>query len=403
LATKNKLFCECKTFTESDFKFNFIRRLRPTQSELGQIDPAALFEFKKGTTIKYLAGKESACLVEADEEPPHDINKEAIETAMLIALILNSNIVDEMHVMRKIVIDGSNTTGFQRTLIVALGGALKVGNKTIPIQTICLEEDACRLLNEGEKVREYSLDRLGVPLIEVSLAPFTGTPQEVQEVALALGRLLRSTKRVARGLGTIRQDLNISIKNGGVVEVKGIQKLDLLGKIVEFEIHRQLALLNLSNKLKERGLTSNDFNEEFLDVSDIFKDTSSSILKRALERKDWIIALKLKNCKDLLKYEPYPDVRLGKELADLVRFYGLGGIIHSDELPNYGISEQEVNQVRERLGLYDEDAFILLTGSEYSVQEALKAVVNYLRELIKGVPSETRGPTPDGKTRFTRP
>ncbi|MCX8191932.1 MAG: Glu-tRNA(Gln) amidotransferase subunit GatE, partial [Nitrososphaerales archaeon] len=364
LATKSKLFCECSNLPETDFQFNFIRRLRPTQSELGQIDPAALFEFKKGMSIKYLAGSKSACLVEADEEPPHDINKEAIESAILIALMLKSNVVDEIHVMRKIVIDGSNTTGFQRTFIVALGGALQVGNKTIPVQTICLEEDACRLLNEGDKSREYSLDRLGVPLIEVALAPFTGTPQEVQEVALALGRLLRSTKRVARGLGTIRQDLNISIKGGGIVEVKGVQKLDLLGKIVEFEVHRQLALIEVGKRLRDSGLTPNDFNEDFVDVSDIFKGTGSLILKRALERRDLIIASKLKNCKGLLKYEPYPDVRLGKELADLVRFYGLGGIIHSDELPNYGISEDEINRVRERLRLDDEDAFIILIGSE---------------------------------------
>ena len=75
LDTKEKLFCSCepKLFKE-DPEFTFIRRLRPTQSELGQIDSAALFEFKKEKKIQYEATNDTACLVEMDEEPPHDLN-----------------------------------------------------------------------------------------------------------------------------------------------------------------------------------------------------------------------------------------------------------------------------------------------------------------------------------------
>jgi glutamyl-tRNA(Gln) amidotransferase subunit E len=49
LDTEKKLFCDCPTtMSEAEPSVRFLRRLRPTQSELGQVDPAALFEFQKG-------------------------------------------------------------------------------------------------------------------------------------------------------------------------------------------------------------------------------------------------------------------------------------------------------------------------------------------------------------------
>ncbi len=379
------------------------RRLRPTQSELGQIDPAARFEFAKGLTIKYEVGRDSSCLVEADEEPPHPLNMEAVCTSLIIALALDSQPVDELHIMRKIVIDGSNTTGFQRTLIVALGGELKVGGRTVPVQAISLEEDAARLLGESEGVREYGLDRLCVPLIEVALAPVTGPPKEVQEVALALGRLMRSTRLVSRGLGTIRQDINISILGGKVVEVKGVQKLDLLEKIVQFEALRQLSLTQLKNKLEDRGLSPEDFRNEPIDVSDLLKNTNSSVLKKALKKGRRIFAIQLKGISGLLGFEPYPDIRFGRELADVARFYGLGGLLHSDELPDYDLTQTEVDKVGGELHLNESDGFLLLTGEEERLRQVCEAVMQRVRDAFIGVPAETRGSTPDGKTRFIRP
>ena len=266
LATKNKLFCHCEEFQSNEFEFSFNRRLRPTQSELGQVDPAAMFEFKKGKMINYHANRKSSCLVEADEEPPHDLNMEAVESALIVALALKSKIVDELHTMRKIVIDGSNTTGFQRTIIVALGGLLKTKNRDVPVQTICLEEDAARLFVDYDGYREYYLDRLCIPLVEMALAPVEGSPEEIQEIALSLGRLLRATRRVARGLGTIRQDINVSVKGGRVVEVKGIQKLDLISKIVEFEALRQSGLMEIKNELEKRGVKPEDISLSLIHI-----------------------------------------------------------------------------------------------------------------------------------------
>jgi glutamyl-tRNA(Gln) amidotransferase subunit E len=403
LATSTKLFCKCKPIDEEHQTPRFQRRLRPSQSELGETDPAALFEFKKKKPFKYYVGEHSACLVEADEEPPHPINEEAVDTALIIALALNSTPVDEIHVMRKIVIDGSNTTGFQRTAIIALGGVLKTRIGNIPVQTICLEEDAARLLGEDGGVRSYGLDRLCIPLVEVALAPFTASPEEVQEVAYTLGRLMRSTGRVMRGLGTIRQDINISIRGGAVVEVKGVQNLDLISKIVDFEAKRQHFLMKVAEELRRRGVTFENAVGEVKELNDVFKQTSSKIIKKVLDAGGAVVGLALRGFKGLLKLEEYPNIRLGKEFADLVRFYGIGGIFHSDELPAYGISEEEVAKVREELKVGDEDAYILVAGDRSVLEDAIKAISERARAAVNGVPPETRGPTPEGATRFIRP
>jgi len=395
LATTHKLFCNCKPIEIEEHNIKFIRRLRPTKSELEEYDKAALFEFKKGKLIRYLANNINACLVEADEEPPHDINNEALEIALILSLALNANIVDEIHVMRKIVIDGSNTTGFQRTMLIALGGEIN----GVKIQTISLEEDAGRLIEEDELSKSYSLDRLGVPLIEISLEPVTKSPEEVVELALRLGRLLRASKMVVRGLGSIRQDVNISIKNGNVVEVKGVQKLDQLKKVIEYEMKRQHGLLIIASKLREK---INKINYKVEDVSNIFKNTNARVIKKALGN-GIVKAIKIDGIAGMLGFEPYEGIRLGKELSELVRFYGLGGIFHSDELPAYGISNEEVLNVKNILGVNDNDGIIILVGKESNVNDAITAIIERLNQALEGVPKETRGATDDGKTIYSRP
>ena len=177
--------------------------------------------------MNYIAPFETTCLVEADEEPPHPISLEGLDTALIFGLSLDSRVLDEVHVMRKIVVDGSNTSGFQRTAVIALGGELRYAKeKRVKVQSISLEEDAARTIKDEKGGRTYALDRLGTPLVEVALAPIEGSPADAEEAAKTLGKLMRSTGRVARGIGTIRQDLNISVMNGKVIEVKGVQRLD---------------------------------------------------------------------------------------------------------------------------------------------------------------------------------
>lgn len=401
LATRNKLFCSCTCVDATSYDHEFARRLRPTQSELGEYDPAALFEFGKGRLIKYLASKGSSCLVEADEEPPHDVNRDALDTVLIIALALNSNIVEEIHVMRKIVIDGSNTTGFQRTMLAANGGWLETPMGRVKVQGISLEEDAAKIISDDGRTRTYGLDRLGTPLIEIALEPVTGSPEEIMQVALILGRLMRASKRVARGLGTIRQDVNISIAGGGVIEVKGVQKLDQLVKVIEYEMKRQHGLQLISKKLAERGLASTG--DLVVDVSSAFNSSSSKVIRKALESGGVIKAIRLKGFKGMLSYEPYEGIRLGRELGELVRFYGLGGVFHSDELPASGIGKEEVSAVAGMLSLGEGDAFVMVAGVGSDVDAAANAITERIRYALAGVPAETRAATNDGRTVYSRP
>ena len=401
LATSKKLFCKCRPTESDEYTEKFSRRLRTAKSELGELDPAALFEKTKSKKINYYANSQSSCLVEKDEEPPHDLDHDAKKISLLISSMLESKIFSEIHVMRKTVIDGSNTTGFQRTMLVSQGGNLKVNTKKIGVQAVCLEEDAAKLLMDEQHERNYSLDRLGVPLVEIALEPVSTKPSEVKEIALTLGRLLRATRMVKRGIGSIRQDVNISVMNSGVVEVKGVQQLDQLEKIIGYEAKRQHGLILIAEKLKKLSITIS--NEDVFDVTEVLKDCESKIIQKALKSKAKIKAIRIRNFSGMFGFEPYPGIRLGKEIGHLVRFFGIGGVFHSDELPNYGINDPYVDKIRKYLELVDVDGFLIIAGEDPKLDYAIDSIIKRIQDATDGVPAETRATTQDGETIFLRP
>ncbi len=406
LNTKHKLFCNCPTeLVERKPEYIFVRKLRPTRSELGEVDIAALFEWKRGRRYVYESYEDHVCLVEGDEEPPHNLNPEALEIALTAALMLHSKPVDEVHVMRKIVIDGSNTTGFQRTAVVALGGYIDDEEGRIRIQTICVEEDAARKIGEKGKDVIYRLDRLGIPLIEISTGPDIHSPEQAERVAYKIGQLLRITGRVKRGLGTIRQDLNISITGGEKIEIKGVQKLELIKKVVEYEALRQLRLLKIKNELLRRRVKEEDLRFSPIDVTEVFKNTKSKLIRNTIRKGGKIIAQVLPGFKGILGTEVQPGRRFGTELSDYAKFWGgVTGLIHTDELPKYGITMDEVKKLYETCKANPErDAIVIIADEENKAKEALKAVVERAKYALKGIPKETRAANPDGTTRYMRP
>ena len=407
LKVNSKLFCSCspELFKEEP-SITFLRRLRPTQSELGQVDPAAYFEFQKGSKILYEANRTSSCLVEMDEEPPHPINMDAVEVVLTASLMMNMQPVDEVHVMRKTVIDGSNTTGFQRTTIIALDGWIVVNGKTIPMQAVSLEEDSARkTATHEDKTTCYRIDRLGIPLIEVTTAPVIYSPQEAQEVAFAIGRILRDTGKVMRGLGTIRQDLNVSLPNGALIEIKGVQTLDLISTVVEYEAQRQLGLIAIKDELANRNITPNTLKAELIEVTHIFEATKSKVLRKALDKNQTVFAIKLPGFAGLTGRELMPNFRFGSELSDRAKFWGrVGGIFHTDEvLANYGITSQEITLLREAMQANSADAVVFVADTAQNSQDALKAVLARAQEACIGIPQETRTAKDDGTTRYMRP
>ena len=401
LASATKLFCNCPIVKSEELPHSFERRLRPAQSETGKLDPAAVFEFGKAKSAVYKWSNESSCLVEADEEPPHPLNDEALDIVLEVSKLLRSNILDEVHVMRKIVIDGSNTTGFQRTAVVGLGGYIDVGKLRVGVQTVTLEEDAARILGEDSRSRYFALDRLGVPLVEIALEPVTSTAETIGQVALQLGRALRSTGKVARGLGTIRQDLNVSVLGGKVVEVKGVQKLNLIPKVVAYEASRQMGLILVASEFGKRGRQT--FETTSKDVTGLLAHTSSKVIQRIIGEGGVVMCISSPGMAGLLGWEPFPGVRLGKELAEVARAAGLGGVLHSDEFPRQGISSEEEARLRKELGSESDAGLVLVAGKADRVGVAASLIRARLEEAPNGVPAETRAPTDEGETRYMRP
>lgn len=390
LDTREKLFCHCPTLLRTFEERNgeFFRYLRATESEMGEIDRAAEEEMKVMRRFTYYT-YDTTCLVENDEEPPASLNLEALSISCILAKMLGMQPVEQIHVMRKLVIDGSNTSGFQRTALVAMSGALPIGAR---IETICLEEEAAQRV-EGEI---FSLDRLGIPLVEITTAPDMRTPEEVKEVAAYIGMILRSTGMVKRGIGTIRQDINVSIAGGARIEIKGVQELDLIDEVVRREVERQQNLLALRAELIGRGAA---VDPDPIEVTDLFSETESSILRSAKH----IYAVLLRGFGGLVGREIQPGRRLGSELADYAGKCGLGGIFHTDELPAYGVSAAEVRHLRDRVGGAVDDCIILIAGPKKKALCAVQQVVRRAEIALVGVPEETRKMLEGGSTAYMRP
>jgi len=369
-----KLFCNCDQ-NEGGKDLQFKRKLHATSSELGDVDIAAKTEQVKLFTYY---NKSCNCLVYTDEEPPRGPNKNAVKIALQFAKLVGAKIVEEMHFMRKVVVDGSNTSGFQRTGLIATGGKIEYGDKILELDQLCLEEDSCRHGNENH---EYLLDRLGIPLLEITTKPQLKDSNDVQKAAKAIGRLLRACN-VKRGLGTIRQDVNVSINDGQRVELKGFQDLTSMPTVVENEVRRQASLSKIENV--NIGQTTV--------VNDCLKN-----------KKDFALALRIENWKGILgnKESPKDHLRMGRELADYAKRAGMKGIMHSDELPAYGIDANETNQIKSKLQCNKNDAFILIFGKEKMVENAMSLVIERIE--TNGVPAEVRKVTSENFTRYLRP
>ena len=369
-----KLFCNCDA---SDIGKNllFRRKLHATSSEMGEVDIAAKTEQIKLFTYY---NKSCNCLIYADEEPPRGPNEDAVRIALQFAKLVGAKVVEEMHFMRKVVVDGSNTSGFQRTGLIATGGEIEYNGKILELDQLCLEEDSCR---HGDENHEYLLDRLGIPLLEITTKPQLNDSKDVQSAAKAIGRLLRACN-VRRGLGTIRQDVNVSVNNGQRVELKGFQDLSSMPKVVENEVKRQTTL----NKIEKGNI------DKVTVVNDCFK-----------EKKEFALALRIDDWKGILgnKNSPKNHVRMGKELADYAKRAGMNGIMHSDELPAYGIDGDETNRIKRKLKCKENDAFILIFGEEKKVKNAMNLMIERIR--TKGVPAEVRKVTPENLTKYLRP
>ncbi|SIR84281.1 Glu-tRNA(Gln) amidotransferase subunit GatE [Natronorubrum thiooxidans] len=400
LNTATKLFCQCPTERREpeESTRRFTRYLHPTRSELGEIDQAALEESRVDREFEYLA-YDTTCLVEEDDEPPATLDDEALETTLEVAQLMDMNPVDQAHVMRKIVVDGSNTTGFQRSSLIATGGAIETSEGAVGIEDLLLEEESAQRVEETDDGVRFGLDRLGIPLVEIGTKPDISTPEQALEAAERIGMLLRSTGKVKRGLGTIRQDVNVSIADGARVEIKGVQSLDDIDDIVRNEAARQVELVEIRDELEAREASVG----ETQDVTDVFEGTDSGVIGGALSSGGSVMAVPLYGFDGLVGREIAPDRRLGTEFSDHAKRHGAGGIFHTDELPAYGVTEDEVAALRAAVGAGSEDAVAIVAAETDVAEASIDAVAERAASALEGVPEETRDALEDGATRYLRP
>ncbi|DAC44943.1 MAG TPA: Glu-tRNA(Gln) amidotransferase subunit GatE [Candidatus Thalassarchaeaceae archaeon] len=415
------------------------RRLRASRGEGGKIDVAARFEQRRNRTFAYVQPP-NAGLIELDEAPPLPHDREAVDIVLTMSALLQAKPVPALQPMRKTVVDGSNTSGFQRTTLVSTNGQLITKTGEVGVSVICLEEDSARKLEtkstpEGELVT-YTLDRLGLPLVEIATDPDIVTPEHAKESALALGSLLRDTRRVRRGLGSIRQDLNVSIACGDRVEIKGCQDLEWIPRIIRIEMARQLHMYRLANQLRDEAklpplpydrrnteitienrvaiAAKSRVPMEFHDISESLSSCESSMVKKALSEGASPLAVRLPGFSGKLGTKSLDNEgsqlpRLGRELASAAKLAGIAGIFHSDELPAYGISEEDVVSIRSSLMLSEGDAFAFCVAPYWQAKLALESVVDRSRKAYHRIPQEVRnvvikkGQPDDGTTTALRP
>ncbi|MFX0171094.1 MAG: Glu-tRNA(Gln) amidotransferase subunit GatE, partial [Candidatus Hodarchaeota archaeon] len=352
------------------------------------------------------------CTYELDETPPVPINDEALYCSIKLAKMLNCHIVEETFVCRKNYLDGSVPSGFQRTALIGYNGFIMLKNdssatngKKLPISWVYIEEDAARKDTDRTKEKNiyFKLDRLGIPLVEIVTHHNLNSPDEVVNAARTLGMLIKSSGIVRRGLGTIRQDINVSIREGNRVELKGIQLLQLIPQAINIEIQRQRNLIAIKKELHKRNVNPKNIPLQIIDVTSIFSRTSCNLIGTALKRNDKVFMISIKGFQGLMDWELQPNKRFGTELSDRVKsFTSLKGIIHSDEdLKKYKFSESEINKL-EKIHGKEDCAFIVVVGKKDEARRALSFIYDRLIAVFEGVPQETRKVNEEGVSTFMR-
>ncbi len=406
LDTEKKLFCRCPVLPYSErFDAEILRHMRPTLSELGEYDGTALMEFKTKKDIIYQIREESVCTYEMDDTPPFELNEQALDIALEVTMLLNCNLVSEVHIARKQYLDGSIPTGFQRTTILGVDGWLPYKGRKIGVIQLGLEEDACREVSDIGHTRTYRTDRLGIPLIETVTYPDMRTPQEVADVAQMIRWLTRSTGKVRTGIGAAREDVNVSVEGGRRVEIKGVPRIPLIPLLVHNEAFRQLALIEIKNELGRRKITKSSFESDIHDVTDLLKSTSYYPVTKALKKGRLVKATVLRGYRGILSMRTQPETTFAREISDRVRVIAcldlLPNIAHSDQ-EGETISSTEWTKIKKLCRSGANDAVVLVWGDERDSVRGAEEIAIRAEEALDGIPNETRQAFPDGTNGFER-
>ncbi|MEE9409486.1 MAG: Glu-tRNA(Gln) amidotransferase subunit GatE [Candidatus Heimdallarchaeota archaeon] len=415
IKSDRKLFCNCPPILEEDpetMEYSFYRYFRPVLGEMGDFDPGMLVEFEKGYKVIYFANERNTCTYEMDETPPFFPDMDAIRKGFLLSAYFNcSAFAEEISVNRKQYLDGSITTGFQRTFISGRDGWVPVNGKKVRITNVHIEEDAARRVNwddTSNRTVYFNLDRLGIPLTEVITEYLdVDTPEELIETAKQIGRVLRLSRIGRRGIGSARQDVNISITGGDRVEIKGVQDLRIFDKMCRYEVVRQYTLIEIKKEMQKRHLKVEDFEHTYVDISHLFK----------LETEKKAFATIFPKMKGIFGIEVQPSKDFGLEIFEksmLITGIPRREQYHSDEnepdsvrcksehISQLKIDSEKYSEICSILNPESDDAFVVVVGSEKRAMHAMKKIVERVKLALDGVPQETRRLLPSGNSEFLR-
>lgn len=407
LLTQEKLFCHCPAgiYNKSDvFDAEIIRHMRPTLSELGEYDGTALMEFKTRKDIIYRIKNETACTYEVDDTPPFPVNREALKIAIEISLLSKLNIVGEVHITRKQYLDGSIPTGFQRTAIIGVEGEIELKHKKIRLIQLSIEEDSCREISDIGHTRIYKTDRLGMPLIETVTYPECLNPDEVKEACDYIRFLNRSTGKVRTGIGSGRQDVNVSCRGGSRVEIKGVAHTKWIPELTHIEAFRQWSLLILRDDLRQKVKNTALWKIEHYLLKPDIDQFNYAPLAQAISRKHQIVLIKLPGLKGALSHFTQPGKMFANEISDRLKVIAClekPNMLHSESSGNE-ITPAEWKYLAKTAGSGLEDALIVIWGPSADIPTALETIEERFKMAFEGVPNETRKGLTDGTTIFER-
>jgi glutamyl-tRNA(Gln) amidotransferase subunit E len=408
LATAHKLFCRCPAglYTRTH-DGEVLRHMRPTLSELGEYDGTALMEFKTRKEIIYLLNHLNVCTYEMDDTPPFLVNQEAIDIAMELCLSMGMDIIDEVHIARKQYLDGSIPTGFQRTAIVGMNGALPFKGRRLTVTHLSIEEDSCREVKDKGHRIVWRTDRLGMPLTETVTGPDLRTPEEVRDAIRLCGLVARTTGRVRTGMGASRQDVNVSVRGGNRVEIKGVPKAGYAVKLVHNEAVRQVNLLRFRDELRRRGMVGpEDIRVTPFDVTEVFQTVDLGFIRRAIQGGGRVFAVKLEGGAGLAQHPTQPDTTFLDELSGRIRVIACLDeapiVLSGAALPEFPGKLRAVERLRKRVHLGERDDYFLVFGPEADCRTAAEEIRQRFVDALDGVPKETRQALVGGYTTFER-
>ena len=104
--------------------------------------------------------------------------------------------------------------------------------------------------------------------------------------------------------------------------LKEFKILDLMPKMVENEVKRQVNLLEIKDELQKRGAS---IENEIFDVKSVFTNTESNIVCNALSGDGSVLAIKLNGFEGLIGRNIQPNRRFGTELAGYAKKMGVIG------------------------------------------------------------------------------